>query len=276
MNADGSEVRAITHNTANDVLPVWSPDSQRIVYISDAGFEGQSVRNLFITDVDNPNPMQITRSNGQVALPSWSPDGTLLVVGFVPNRYALQGGSYDLHVIDMTTPQYTMHALTNQPFTYNGAPKWSPSGDYIVFTSDRGGRGQSLYVYNFATTEISPLLPSPYIAMSPSWSPNGDKLVFTASDPTSNHGFRNLFVWDATQPEKLPERLLWADKNHIDPQWSPDGSQIVFVEDQRFYARFGISGYCDIAIYDVATRIQSLLFTPQNGVCYNTPLWQPE
>jgi Tol biopolymer transport system component len=37
MNLDGSGVKRLTNNAANDGLPVWSPDGKTIAFVSDQG-----------------------------------------------------------------------------------------------------------------------------------------------------------------------------------------------------------------------------------------------
>jgi TolB protein len=37
INADGSNLRRLTNNAANDGLPVWSPNGRSIAFVSDQG-----------------------------------------------------------------------------------------------------------------------------------------------------------------------------------------------------------------------------------------------
>jgi Tol biopolymer transport system component len=37
MNLDGSGIKRLTNNAANDGLPTWSPDGRTIAYVSDQG-----------------------------------------------------------------------------------------------------------------------------------------------------------------------------------------------------------------------------------------------
>jgi Tol biopolymer transport system component len=37
MNSDGSGLRRLTQNAANDGLPAWSPDGKTIAFVSDQG-----------------------------------------------------------------------------------------------------------------------------------------------------------------------------------------------------------------------------------------------
>jgi len=81
-DADGSNVRNLTHNTFYESFPAWSPDGKRIAYGAEPA-NSRDVGVLVTTDIFVMNPdgtraMNIT--NGDPAtpgFPEWLPDGRL-------------------------------------------------------------------------------------------------------------------------------------------------------------------------------------------------------
>jgi Tol biopolymer transport system component len=55
MNADGSNIRRLTDNQQLDTSPTWSPDGQRIAFISDF--------KLHLINLDGTNFQQVTNSD---------------------------------------------------------------------------------------------------------------------------------------------------------------------------------------------------------------------
>ena len=69
MRTDGSDVRQVTDHPALDAIPSWSPDSRRLVFVSDRVGKGQ--RRLFVADADGTGvDQQVTRGAFDM-----SPDG---------------------------------------------------------------------------------------------------------------------------------------------------------------------------------------------------------
>lgn len=64
------EARLTTHSAA-DYDPVWSPNGQRIVFVSDRSGHGD----LYLLSLDGSNPQQLTENADFDKHPSWSPDG---------------------------------------------------------------------------------------------------------------------------------------------------------------------------------------------------------
>ncbi len=72
----GGEARRITSGIAFDSQPVFSPNGEKISFISDRG----GSENLWVANNDGSNPKQLTKSNdGQFASPVFSNDAIMFM-----------------------------------------------------------------------------------------------------------------------------------------------------------------------------------------------------
>lgn len=70
MNADGTDVRQLTHNTLHDEGPVWAPDGTRIAYTSGPdNLNGD----IWVMDADGTNQQQLMAQPGRDESPDWQP-----------------------------------------------------------------------------------------------------------------------------------------------------------------------------------------------------------
>ncbi len=126
MNSDGSQVRQLTHGSASDEGPSWSPDRRHIAFSSNRwrGFLLKVAPDLccsqiYIMDSDGTHLRRLTHSRGSDEGPKWSPDGTKLVYQSDRN------GSNDIYVIGLDGLRESR--LTHDP-QGAGDPAWSPDG----------------------------------------------------------------------------------------------------------------------------------------------------
>src|SRR5687768_10244875 len=72
VNADGGDLRRLTADPGQDIMPEWSPDGSRIAFASsrDGNLE------IYVMGADGSTPIRLTNSAGKDANPVWSPDGT--------------------------------------------------------------------------------------------------------------------------------------------------------------------------------------------------------
>jgi Tol biopolymer transport system component len=96
-------------------------------------------------------------------------------------------------------------------------------GTAILFSSDRGGDYQDLYLLDFATGLVTRLTQGDANTFPGPFSPDSKQILFTGFGLTNSYvGLMNA---DGSDPVDLTHPSDWDDGF---PAWSPDGSQIAF------------------------------------------------
>jgi dipeptidyl aminopeptidase/acylaminoacyl peptidase len=160
---DGGEARQLTAMPHGAASPVWSPDSQRLVFcapvgpldeededgkplpkarvidqlwyrLDGVGYIYERRQHLFMVDVTgNAEPQQLTDGDWDDSDPSWSPDGTQLA--FVSSREADRWRlpCADVYTLSLANGQAgELRRLTDGSISC-GVPSWSPDGKMIAF-----------------------------------------------------------------------------------------------------------------------------------------------
>lgn len=230
MNSDGKRVRQLTRHPQYDGVPAWSPNGQKITFVSfrDKDRFGESQGEIYVMNPDDANPINLTQSperNDRSS--SWSPDGKQIV--FRANAF-LNGdvrNSSDIWVMDADGGN--PRNLTNDQ-AIDLSPDWSPDGMQIAFHSDRNKDWEfedplenlDIYVMNADGTDLINLTNHSAREGKPDWSPDGLRIAFTSN----RDGNREVYVMnaDGTNPINLTNHPA-ADGGAA---WSPDGLRIAF------------------------------------------------
>ncbi len=109
--------------------PAVSPDGREIAV--DASWAGG--RRIWLLDTNGTNPRQLTSDVSEAVdhlRPRWSPDGRRVVF------HVVERTKFDLRSVEVESRRIT--ALTDDHFL-DVDPVYSPKGDFVYFTSDRGG-----------------------------------------------------------------------------------------------------------------------------------------
>ena len=208
MDADGSNIRQLTHTAAAEGYPSWSPDGRSITFEAD---DASGNFDVYVMNADGSGTRRLTQDPRRDVGPAWSPDGKKIV--FMSDR---AGPEFD--IFEMNADGSGVERLTAGQT--NWFPQFSPDGTRLALHV-----GRDVNVFDLRTRTLHALTQDPANGMYPTWSPDGRKIAFMSW----RNGKTELFTMNA---DGTDQRVLFspAAGSAIDPRWSPDGSRIVFVE----------------------------------------------
>jgi len=197
--------------------PALSPDGAQVVFTAQIA---ETVQELFLLDFASGAVRQLTALASQIADGAvWSPDGSQIAFS------ASDGASTQnilIYVLDLDTEELIV--LPTASLGINRHPAWEPSGNQLIYASDRETPGElEIYLYTFGESESIQLTDSVNSSFAPAISPDGSEVVFISNRGTDN----DLYIMNI---DGTNERLLsindeeWDDQ---DPVWSPDGLWVV-------------------------------------------------
>jgi len=157
VRRDGSRLKQLTRTAAIEVGPSWSPDGEKIAFVSDRSGAPQ----IYMMNRDGSNVRRLTFNGNYNTSPAWSPDGRWIA-------YESQvGGQFDIWLVDpsgeVNLPLVT-HRLSDE------SPSWSPGGRKLVFSSNRRGNAD-LYIMDVNGESLERLTRGQGDNVSPVWGP---------------------------------------------------------------------------------------------------------
>lgn len=211
--------------TSFDEKPIWSPDGNKVAFVSDFTQSGHGERNVFVMEPGAPEQavnlaIQITHySSGSKVIDelAWSPDGSRIAYTRGTNA-----GDDSVWVVNAD-------GTTTFPLEIGGSgakrhPTWSPDSSKIAYAVVKNALEQ-IYIAP-STGGIGPALPNG-VGHEPNWSPDGSRIAFDGYQGGKNFGFVDLHVVLADgggTPLIAPDAFTeWTFNS-----WSPDGGRIAY------------------------------------------------
>jgi len=268
VNADGSRLRQLTDGQWRDSSPVWSPDGERIAFLSNRSGSTQ----IHVLWVDTRETLQLTRFERSPGGITWSPDGTAIAFTVmlpdttpilpvklppVPRGSRLAPGAVIVDRLSWardgtgpTTKGYTHvfvvdamvggtpRQVTSGDYSHSG-PAWSADGKTIYVSAIRKPDAEyqmgnsEIHAFDVATGEVRTLTDRDGPDSNPVVSPDGKWIAYTGYDQQhfTSH-LQSLYLMDANGGGKR----LWAGNLPNSPSevtWATDGSGVYYSMQER-------------------------------------------
>ncbi len=212
MSSDGSNIKQLTKSPMDKRVPDWVTN-QKIIYRNNNN-------EVFIYDVDSGKETQMIASMGMVDWPTVSPDGKTFA--FIRYQEKIKDDS-DIWLTcwDDCKPELLLKQQGRESDL-----AWSPSGEFLIFTSGQGYLTHELYKLNIESNKVERLTKNKVLELQPAVSPNGRNIVYTSN---FNDDYE---IWSLSLDNLKSRRLTNQNGMDIHPCWSPDGNEIVFVSNR--------------------------------------------
>ena len=206
-DSDGYNSRTILSSSSPLMSPDWSPDNQKVAYVS---FENNR-SSIYVQDVVTGSRTKVSNRKGINGAPAWSPDGTRLAITLS------EGGAPNIYVLDLSSKRLTK--ISNDR-TINTEPVWMPDGSHILFTSSRSGKPQIYKVSASGGSAQRVTFEGDYNS-APSVSPDGRKIAMVNGDG----GRFRIAVLDLDSGET---RVVTNGTLDESPSFAPNGDMIIY------------------------------------------------
>ena len=181
MPASGGRAARLTDGMPHDMQPRFSPDGERIVFVSDRSGDN----NVWLMPAAGGEPVQLSKGIGsRFASPDWTPDGKYVVVSRAAPRQGLE--KLWLYHVDGGTGLEMVGGSFGQRMM---GPAVDPEGRYVWYAQRFGTWSYNailpqyqLWVYDRETGTRTPMSNRYGSAFRPAVSPDGKWLAYGSRD----------------------------------------------------------------------------------------------
>jgi len=214
IKTDGTNMKQLTHNSAQDTQPVWSPDGKYIAFSSDKDGSFQWNSDIFIMRSDGTGVKNLTNTPGLDEFsPYWSYDSKM--VGFMSDV----GGFADYYVVDINGGNIEfLEDFEMLDFAWPGL-----FGDYYIYEAFNGNYDIYLDFFENPKGGIN-LTNNKANDRYGSWSPDGRKIVFVSDRDFNNE----IYIMNADGTNQTRITYNSIDDDH--PSWSPFSDNTIVIQ----------------------------------------------
>ncbi len=167
-------------------------------------------------------------------------------VGTSTGHKEIYTSDYDGHNLEQLTSYKTITL----------SPRWSPSGDKLIYTSFRNS-GTVLFMHDMIRGSVTKISDRKGLNIAAAWRPNGEELALTLTIS----GNPDIYLIDITG--RILKRLTEHWGIDVSPSFSPDGEKMAFVSNR--------SGSPQVYVLDLTNnQVERLTF---EGTYNTSPAW---
>lgn len=222
---DDGQCRQLTSGESQDMQPRWSPDGQRLAFVS-TRHEGKP--QLFLIEVAGGEARRLTSVADGATSPLWSPDGKRLCYTSTPET--------DRQKVPQETAWFEAHGEAEK-----SAPRLRRQTALLTRFDARGyiERRSQLFVLALDDPQAEPrqLTEGDFDAAQAVWSPDGALIAFVANRSEDANASLASDIWTVEVESGELRCLTNGDLSTVFPAWSPDGETIAFYAEHPLSAR---------------------------------------
>ena len=217
VNPDGSGETNLSANGADDFEPAWSPDGQKIAFISNRELSPHDqYPDLWIMDTDGGSPARLSLEHSGVTWLEWYPDGSRILFFASRCTDSTICGAYSVSPAGGDVTDFGTCCFGQQV-------TWSPYGEPLAYTESTSVNPPKIHTVNPDGSGDQVLSSAASATLSAlDWSPDARSLVFDGYPS----GLRTV-DWPSGEVRDVPG----TSSTDIQPTWSPDGTRLAFVDD---------------------------------------------
>jgi dipeptidyl aminopeptidase/acylaminoacyl peptidase len=226
FNSDGSDLRRLTTNPADDAQSDWSPDGRDIAYRirKPASRVNYEVARMSASGT-GVEPLTDTPTGQASSQPAWSPDGSAIL--FRRSGPALIAGIWRMG------PHGEDPVLFQDPPGPQWYPSLSPDMSTLLFATTVSPSGDSDRAIQVMDTDGTGLVALFDVAgaydSAPAWSADGRRIAFESSaDIAGGNPELDLEIWVMDADGANPTQLTHNAIRDEGPAWSPDGTMLAY------------------------------------------------